>query len=87
MNDSTNPTLILGGGFTGLFTALHLRHQPCSVLTILIDKEERFIFKPLLYEFLSRFAALLVHPIGRQLSRNSGGAAQSEQRDPARGHE
>jgi demethylphylloquinone reductase len=53
MNDLTNPTIILGGGFTGLFTTLHMRHQYCSLLTILIDKEERFIFKPLLYEFLS----------------------------------
>ncbi|MBD2775631.1 FAD-dependent oxidoreductase [Iningainema tapete] len=24
MTHSTNPTIILGGGFTGLFTALHL---------------------------------------------------------------
>lgn len=53
MNNSTNQTLILGGGFTGLFTALHLSHQRCSLPTILIDQEWSFIFKPLLYEFLS----------------------------------
>ncbi|MFZ4554954.1 MAG: NAD(P)/FAD-dependent oxidoreductase [Pseudanabaena sp.] len=49
----TLPTLILGGGFTGLFTALHLSHQQYTTPTILIDREWNFIFKPLLYEFLS----------------------------------
>ncbi len=53
MPDSPNPTLILGGGFTGLFTALHLSHQHFPKPIILINKEERFVFKPLLYEFLS----------------------------------
>ncbi len=47
------PTLILGGGFTGLFTALHLSHQHYQTPIILIDQSSRFIFKPLLYEFLS----------------------------------
>ena len=47
------PTLILGGGFTGLFTALHLSHQHYKTPTILIDRNSKFIFKPLLYEFLS----------------------------------
>jgi demethylphylloquinone reductase len=47
------PTLILGGGFTGLFTALHLSHQHYQTPTNLIDKGSRFIFKPLLYEFLT----------------------------------
>jgi demethylphylloquinone reductase len=47
------PTLILGGGFTGLFTALHLSHQRYQTPTILIDRDSKFIFKPLLYEFLS----------------------------------
>jgi demethylphylloquinone reductase len=42
------PTLILGGGFTGLFTALHLSHQHYQPSTILIDRDSRFIFKPLL---------------------------------------
>lgn len=48
-----SPTLILGGGFTGLFTALHLSHQHYKTPTILIDQDWSFIFKPLLYEFLS----------------------------------
>jgi demethylphylloquinone reductase len=47
------PTLILGGGFTGLFTALNLSHQHYQTPTIMIDRGSRFIFKPLLYEFLS----------------------------------
>ncbi|WP_083630819.1 NAD(P)/FAD-dependent oxidoreductase [Scytonema sp. HK-05] len=73
MNDSTNPTLILGGGFTELFTALHLRHQRCSLPTVLIDKEERFIFKPLLYEFLSsEMEANQVCPRYEELLHNSG---------------
>ncbi|MGL5805444.1 MAG: NAD(P)/FAD-dependent oxidoreductase, partial [Xenococcaceae cyanobacterium] len=52
-NTSNNCTLILGGGFTGLLTALHLSHQHYTQPTILIEKEERFVFKPLLYEFLA----------------------------------
>ncbi len=53
MNNQVYQTVIVGGGFTGLFTALHLahRHYPRSV--ILIDKQERFCFKPLLYEYFS----------------------------------
>jgi len=50
---TTNPTLILGGGFTGLFTALHLSHQNYSQPLTLIEPQARFSFKPLLYEFLS----------------------------------
>lgn len=50
---SIQPTIILGGGFTGLFTALHLSHQRYAQPTILIDQEWSFLFKPLLYEFLS----------------------------------
>jgi NADH dehydrogenase FAD-containing subunit len=46
------PNLILGVGFTGLFTALHLSHQHYRTPTIPIDRGSRFIFKPLLYEFL-----------------------------------
>lgn len=73
MNDSTNLTLILGGGFTGLFTALHLSHQRCSLPTILVDREWSFIFKPLLYEFLSgEMNVELVWPRYDHLLHNSG---------------
>ena len=53
MNSPVYQTLILGGGFTGLFTALHLAHKHYPRSVILIDKEERFCFKPLLYEYCS----------------------------------
>lgn len=50
---STRPTIIVGGGFTGLFAAMHLcrQHHPRPI--VLIDKGDRFVFKPLLYELLS----------------------------------
>lgn len=53
MEDSIKPVVIAGGGFMGLFTALHLRHQKCSRPIILIDRMWRFIFQPLLYELLT----------------------------------
>lgn len=45
--------LILGGGFAGLFTALHLEALGCPLPIKLIDRATRFTFKPLLYELLS----------------------------------
>ena len=62
MND-LKPVVIVGGGFTGLFTALHLRHQKCSRPIILVDRNWRFIFQPLLYELLTSEVKLdLVYP-------------------------
>ena len=52
-NNEHYTTAIVGAGFTGLFTALHLCHHNYSRPTILIDPQERFVFKPLLYEVLS----------------------------------
>ncbi|MGB3655939.1 MAG: NAD(P)/FAD-dependent oxidoreductase [Rivularia sp. (in: cyanobacteria)] len=49
----SNPTVIVGGGFAGLFTALHLSHRHYQNPIILIDPQERFVFKPLLYEYLT----------------------------------
>ncbi len=46
-------TVILGGGFAGLFTALHLSHDHYPRSIILIDQNDRFCFKPLLYEYFS----------------------------------
>ncbi|MBW4692689.1 MAG: NAD(P)/FAD-dependent oxidoreductase [Lyngbya sp. HA4199-MV5] len=51
--NSSHPTVIVGAGFTGLFTALHLRHQHDLRSIILIDPQERFVFKPMLYELLT----------------------------------
>ncbi|MEO0948117.1 MAG: NAD(P)/FAD-dependent oxidoreductase [Cyanobacteria bacterium J06641_5] len=50
---STEPTLVLGGGFTGLFAALSLSRKQYSRSVTLIDRQERFTFQPLLYELLS----------------------------------
>lgn len=53
MTYSPEPTIILGGGFAGLFAALHLSHKNYPHPIILVDQQERFTFNPLLYEFLS----------------------------------
>jgi NADH:ubiquinone reductase (non-electrogenic) len=53
MPSATPPTIIVGGGFTGLFAAMHLCHQGHPHPILLIDKSDRFVFKPLLYELLS----------------------------------
>lgn len=53
MSNSTDPTVIIGGGFVGMFTALHLRHRRYEHPVILIDPQARFVFKPLLYEYLT----------------------------------
>src|SRR5437773_1741512 len=42
--------LILGGGFGGLFTALSLSGRQDVTL---VSDEDHFLFKPLLYEYLS----------------------------------
>ncbi|GFE69945.1 NAD(P)/FAD-dependent oxidoreductase [Chroococcus sp. FPU101] len=47
------PTIILGGGFVGLFTALHLAQQNDARPIILVEQNDRFTFKPLLYELLT----------------------------------
>lgn len=49
----SHSTIIVGGGFVGLFTALHLSHQNYPHPIILIEPRDRFTFKPLLYELLT----------------------------------
>ena len=72
MNDS-KPTIILGGGFVGLFTALHLSHQKYPAPVILIDRTERFIFRPLLYEYLTaEMDDNQVNPCYEELLKGSG---------------
>ncbi|PZO40610.1 MAG: FAD-dependent oxidoreductase [Pseudanabaena frigida] len=46
---------ILGGGFGGLYTALNLARLPWSVMPeiILVDKSDRFLFTPFLYELVT----------------------------------
>ncbi|MEO0884918.1 MAG: FAD-dependent oxidoreductase, partial [Cyanobacteria bacterium J06648_10] len=48
-----NSTVIIGAGFSGLFTALHLTNQGYPHPIVLIDRNERFCFKPLLYDYMS----------------------------------
>lgn len=49
--------LVLGGGFGGLYTTLHLLKLPWSRLQrpniTVVDRSDRFVFLPLLYELLS----------------------------------
>ena len=53
MSQTANSTTILGGGFTGLFTALHLSHHNYPKPITLIDRNDRFSFNPMMYEYLS----------------------------------
>ena len=73
MNQFIRQTVILGGGFTGLYTALRLRRSNYSQSIILIDREERFRFRPLLYEyFSSQMDAQQVMPKFEELLQGSG---------------
>ena len=49
MNQPNQTTVIVGAGFAGLFTALHLRHKYHSGSIILIDSQDQFVFKPMIY--------------------------------------
>lgn len=54
MSNGIQPTVvIIGAGFAGLFAALHLRRQNSLHSILLIDPQERFAFKPMLYELLT----------------------------------
>ncbi|OLE50734.1 MAG: hypothetical protein AUG51_26655 [Acidobacteria bacterium 13_1_20CM_3_53_8] len=50
MSTSQARVLIIGGGFGGVFTALGLEGH---AQTTLVSSEDHFLFKPLLYEYLS----------------------------------
>ncbi len=72
MIESALRTVIVGGGFTGLFTALYLSHLSYVGQVILIDPSERFVFKPLLFEFLNgQMNADQVWPSYEELLRGS----------------
>ncbi|BAY11305.1 NAD(P)/FAD-dependent oxidoreductase [Calothrix sp. NIES-2098] len=73
MNSQVYQTVIIGGGFTGLFTALHLAHEHYPRSVILIDKNERFCFKPLLYEYFDgEMDTVQVVPRFSELLQGSG---------------
>jgi demethylphylloquinone reductase len=52
---------ILGGGFGGLYTAVRLEGlmwpQGTRPIITLVDQNDRFLFKPLMYELLLRRAS------------------------------
>src|SRR3977135_1626931 len=50
MTQTKDQILIIGGGFGGLFTALDL--NGAGEVT-LVNDEDHFLFKPMLYEYLS----------------------------------
>ncbi|MBE9001353.1 NAD(P)/FAD-dependent oxidoreductase [Nostoc sp. LEGE 12447] len=73
MNSPVYQTVIVGGGFAGLFTALHLAHEHYPRSVILIDKDERFCFKPLLYEYFDgEMDTFQVVPRFSELLKGSG---------------
>ncbi len=73
MPHPSHPTVILGGGFVGLFTALHLSQQNYSHPIVLIEQRDRFSFKPLLYELLSgELHSEQVYPRYQELLSGSG---------------
>ncbi|MEB3354928.1 MAG: FAD-dependent oxidoreductase [Cyanobacteriota bacterium] len=49
----SQPIVIVGGGFGGLYTALALAEQRDHTPLLLIEPQEQFLFLPLLYELLS----------------------------------
>lgn len=73
MKDSNEPTIIIGGGFVGLFVALHLSQLNYPHPIILIDCKERFVFKPLLYDYLAeQIDDSQANPRYEQLLQGSG---------------
>ena len=64
MNSSNASTVIMGAGFAGLFTALHLTNQGYPHSVTLIDRTDRFCFKPLLYDYMSgEMESYQIHPL------------------------
>jgi NADH dehydrogenase len=57
MTEATKRICILGGGFAGLYTALRLSELPWNnggkPEIVLVDKNDRFVFSPLLYELVT----------------------------------
>lgn len=73
MHPIPKPSIILGGGFSGLLTALYLQRQRYSMPVILIDSQDRFVFKPLLYELLTSeiHAEQICIPYTKLLKKNT----------------
>lgn len=73
MVSDSSTTVIVGGGFGGLFTALHLRHHQHQGQILLVEPRENFVFKPMLYELLTEeLPPTVVCPSYAELLVNSG---------------
>ena len=53
MTSIKKPIVIVGAGFAGMAAALNLKSLNPSLPILVVDSEEKFIFKPLMYEVLS----------------------------------
>ncbi len=54
MKSIQKPIVIVGAGFAGMTVALNLKNINPSLPILVVDSESNFIFKPLLYEILSK---------------------------------
>lgn len=73
MSQIVKQTVILGGGFTGLYAARRLRAIAYPHSTLLVDSRERFCFKPLLYErFADQMDDRQVNPRFQDLLKGTG---------------
>ena len=72
MNQSNQTTMIIGAGFAGLFAALHMRCKNYKPSITLIDSQDRFVFKPMLFDALtSELAENTVCPSYQELLQNT----------------
>ena len=53
MKSIKKPIVIVGAGFGGMTVASNLKRLNPSLPVIVVDYEDKFIFKPLMYEILS----------------------------------
>ena len=54
MKSIQKPIVIVGAGFAGMTVALNLKSLVPTLPIIVVDAETNFIFKPLMYEVLSK---------------------------------
>ena len=54
MKSIQKPIVIVGAGFAGMTFALNLKNLNPSLPILVVDSETNFIFKPLMYEVLSK---------------------------------
>jgi len=54
MKSIQKPIVIVGAGFAGMTFALNLKKLNPSLPILVVDSENNFIFKPLMYEVLSK---------------------------------